>query len=130
MIRMLSFTAAFLLAGTVHAQDKIYKWQRYAVGTQSIHLVFAAHINAECMSKGESRLAIIQPPKNGTLTSENVADYSSFTGTYAKCDDKKIDGLRVIFTAKPGFKGKDRLVFAVVYVDGDIRRYEVDMTVW
>lgn len=128
--RLIILLAMLFCSHAALAQTEVNKWQRYAVGDQVIHLVFATHIDFECASKGESRLAIIQPPKNGKLTGSMEAGYSSFTGTYTKCNEKKIDGLRVVFTANPGFKGKDKFVFAVVYVDGEIRRYEIDMTVW
>lgn len=116
-------------AGQAEAQNQRHKWQRAAVGTQPIELVFATHIDLECKSKGESKLVISQAPKKGLLTGSQHQGFSEFNGAYAKCDDKKVDGLRVVYTASPGFKGKDKFVFLVVYSDGETRRYEIDMTV-
>jgi hypothetical protein len=129
MIRFLALAAALGFASQAEAQNQRNKWQRAAVGTQPIELVFATHIDMDCKSKGESRLVISQAPKNGLLTGSQHQAFSEFTGAYAKCDDKKVDGLRVVYAASPGFKGKDKFVFIVVYSDGETRRYDVDMTV-
>jgi hypothetical protein len=112
------------------AENQRHKWQRAAVGTQPIALVFATHIDMDCKTKGESKLVILQAPKNGLLTGSQHQGFSEFTGAYAKCDDKKVEGLRVLYTAKPDFKGKDKFTFMVVYSDGETRRYEIDMTVY
>jgi hypothetical protein len=129
MIRYLAIAAALAFAGQAEAQNQRNKWQRAAVGTQPIELVFATHIDMDCKSKGESRLVISQAPKNGLLTGSQHQGFSEFTGAHAKCDDKKVDGLRVVYVASPGFKGKDKFSFIVVYSDGETRRYDVDMTV-
>jgi hypothetical protein len=129
MIRYFALLAALTFAGQAEAQNQRHKWQRAAVGTQPIELVFATHIDLDCKSKGESKLVISQAPKNGLLTGSQHQGFSEFTGAYAKCDDKRVDGLRVVYAASPGFKGKDKFTFIVVYSDGETRRYEVDMTV-
>lgn len=130
MYRYAITLAALLCASGAQAQNSTNKWQRYAVGTQPIQLVFATHIDMDCKSKGESKLAMIQAPKGGMLTGAIETGFSEFTGQYAKCNDRKVEGLRVKYTANPTFKGKDRFVFVVVYSDGETRRYEIDMTVW
>ncbi|MBN8532700.1 MAG: hypothetical protein J0L51_01295 [Rhizobiales bacterium] len=130
MIRYFAIAAALAFAGQAEAQNQRHKWQRAAVGTQPIELVFATHIDMDCKSKGESRLVISQAPKNGLLTGSQHQGFSEFSGSYAKCEDRKVDGLRVVYAASPGFKGKDRFTFIVVYSDGETRRYDVEMTVY
>lgn len=119
-------------APVVMAEEKPVKLQRFSAGAQNIQLVFATYIEKDCSSKGESRLAIVTPPRHGKLTSSPAVDFSNFgeTGAHAKCNDKKIPGLKVHYLANDGFKGKDKFAFLVIYMDGDTRRYEVDMTVW
>jgi hypothetical protein len=129
MIRLLAAVSLLAFSGQAEAQNQRHKWQRSAVGTQPIELVFATHIDIDCKSKGESKLVVVQAPKNGLLTGSQHQGFSEFTGSYAKCDDKKVDGLRVVYAASPGFKGKDKFTFIVVYSDGETRRYELDMTV-
>jgi hypothetical protein len=129
MNRLILVLAALVLASQAQAQNQRNKWQRAAVGSQPIELVFATHIDLDCKAKGESKLVVERAPKNGLLTGSQHNGFSEFTGAYAKCDDKKVDGLRVVYAASPGFKGKDRFVFIVVYSDGETRRYDVDMTV-
>jgi hypothetical protein len=130
MIRYFAIAAALAFAGQAEAQNQRHKWQRAAVGTQPIELVFATHIDMDCKSKGESRLVISQAPKNGLLTGSQHQGFSEFSGSYAKCEDRKVDGLRVVYAASPGFKGKDRFTFIVVYSDGETRHYDVEMTVY
>jgi hypothetical protein len=48
---------------------------------------------------------------------------------YARCSEHEIVGTTVIYTPRPSFAGEDSFSFRLRFVDGEVRRITVNVTV-
>jgi hypothetical protein len=120
-----------MLPGIAAAKDTRERVEKSAVGDQEITVRTAYNLDKACKSVGETRMAIIAAPKNGTLTSRMVDLFPSFKKDNDRfvCNDKLAPAIGAFYKAKPGFTGTDRFSFTFVFEDGESWRYDVTMKV-
>jgi hypothetical protein len=76
---------------------------------------------------------VITKPANGTLVTASgpyVINVNRFTGAQSNCAGKTVTALRVYYTSKPGFHGKDNFVLEATYRAGlvvAVDRFTVDV---
>ena len=123
---------AFSAAGPALSQTKTQTSQLYSVGTQSVQLKTAYHLDRECKPIGITRMAVIDAPKHGTLTDQSIELFTTFSDSNPNkhCNERKSPAIGVYYAAKDGFKGKDNFSFVLVFSDGESWRYNIKMTVW
>lgn len=131
MVRLVSFVFFVISASGVLAQQN-KPLQLFAVGDQEIMVRRGISLEQDCKPNTPIKIAIIKPPKNGTLSEASRPGYSNYTKENPRfaCNSKPVESITALYRAKSGFKGRDRFEFAIVYHDGTFSRYAVDMTVW
>lgn len=131
---------AFLTAALValaapagHAQAQVVKKsvKKTAAGAQEIELDHAYHLTRDCAGEGPIRVALINPPRHGALQERATEVYPAFKQDSPRfaCNQKKVPATAAFYKAKEGFRGVDKFVFALVFSDGEMWRYEAEVTV-
>ncbi len=132
-LSFLALTLAFMAnAGAIAQDHKNKKLQKSAVGDQEVQLEYMFNIDRDCKPYGEIRFVILKPPANGTVTFRPYVVASAFKQDHQSyhCNKNKSVATAAYYVAKPGFKGTDKLKFAIVFHDGESWTYDVEMTVW
>jgi hypothetical protein len=105
--------------------------QEYKAATafsgNELRLYVMNQVNADCTSGLRPDVHVVNPPANGSIRMEPVAQTVDRVATdpMAKCNGKKVDGLAVFYTSKFAYVGLDKLVLEADFHTGNIRRYEV-----
>jgi hypothetical protein len=70
---------------------------------------FFAALNPDCSSAGDSVARITKEPQNGSVEIENSGGYTNFPEKNQRypCNLKLSQGLKINYTPKEGFVGKD-----------------------
>ena len=70
---------------------------------------FFAAVNPDCSSVGEADARVTKQPDNGTVEVENGTGFTNYPDNNQRhpCNLKQTPGLRVNYTSKEGFIGKD-----------------------
>jgi hypothetical protein len=116
------FIAALLLAGASQdalAQQAPPRSLSATVPTGKKRLVgFYANLNPDCSVVGETDARVIKQPENGTVEVESGTGFSNYPDSNQRhaCNLKPSQGVRVIYSSKEGFIGKD--TFEVEFLGG------------
>ncbi len=70
---------------------------------------FFASLNADCSPNGDIQSRLIKPPANGTAELEDGPGYTNYPiiNQRYSCNNRQVMGVRVFYTSKDGFTGKD-----------------------
>jgi hypothetical protein len=70
---------------------------------------FFTSINPDCSSAGDIDPRIIKQPQNGTVEVEPGPGFANYPANNPRnvCNTKQVQGIRVKYTSKEGFAGKD-----------------------
>jgi len=116
------FIAALLLAGAsqdVLAQQVPPVSLSPTVPTGKKRLVgFFTSLNPDCSVLGETEARVIKQPENGTVEVETGTGFTNYLDNNQRhaCNLKPSPGMRVNYTSKEGFIGKDS--FEVEFLGG------------
>lgn len=116
------FVAVLLLAGAsqdVFAQQPPPANLSPVVPTGKKRLVgFFTSLNPDCSSVGEIDARVTKEPENGTVEVENGIGFTTYLENNQRyaCNLKPSPGLRVNYTSKEGFMGKD--TFRIEFLGG------------
>jgi hypothetical protein len=79
---------------------------------------FFTGLNPDCSSTGEIEARVIKQPENGTVDVEPGTGFTNFPETNQRyaCNLKPSPGVRINYTSKDGFVGKD--AFEVEFLGG------------
>jgi hypothetical protein len=116
------FIAALLLAGAsqdVRAQQLPPANFSATVPTSKKRLVgFFASLNPDCSAIGEIDARVIRQPENGTVEIETGTGFTNYADNNQRhaCNLKPSPGVRVNYTSKDGFIGRD--AFEVEFLAG------------
>jgi hypothetical protein len=71
---------------------------------------FFTSLNADCSPNGDIQSRLIKPPANGTVELVDGPGYPTYLPTNQRfiCNRHQVMGVRVFYTSKDGFVGKDR----------------------
>jgi hypothetical protein len=71
---------------------------------------FFAPINPDCTSAGDTDSRVIKQPHNGTVELEPGSGFATYPATNPRsaCNAKQVQGVKIIYTSKEGFTGKDQ----------------------
>jgi hypothetical protein len=141
MKRLLTTTAVLISAGLgltgCQTTNPSAQWgrvdilNRSVVAGGSIEAESFHHIERDCKSKTLPRLRVVVPPAGGTLSGRPTTMFPSYgpTSPYARCNNRRVPALGVFFAARPGFRGTDTARFEVVWSDGDVWTYTLNVDV-
>lgn len=127
----LSFWLLIASIASANAQ-KIEQLKLYAAGDQEIMLRRGYSLTPDCEPNRPTKIAIIVQPKNGTISERVHLGFPNYEkdNVRMKCNEKRVEGVAAFYKANPGFKGVDKMEFAIVYNDGGAKRFKVEMVVW
>lgn len=89
---------------------------------------FFAPLNPDCTSAGDTDSRIIKQPQSGTVELEPGSGFVNYPATNIRsaCNSKSVQGVRIIYTAKEGFIGRDQFEVEFLAGGGDaIWKYSV-----
>lgn len=88
-------------------------------------------LEVDCKNTGYATIKITNPPKNGKVRSMRVMAFSSFSddNDRSKCNNRRTPAVRVFYSAKKAFTGSDEFSYEVFWVDGDVWKRRVSVTV-
>lgn len=135
MRTIISATSLLLIFTTSAALAEVEKektLKRSSVGDQEIQIEYFYHIARDCQSLGEIRIAIVSPPKNGTITPKTIEVNPTYKQDNPRyhCNKELTKALAVTYKANPGFRGTEKFRYAFVFYDGTATFRTVEMTVW
>lgn len=141
MKRQLTTTAVLFAAGlglagcqttNPNAQfGRVDSLNRTVVLGGSIEVESFHHIERDCKSKTLPRLRVVAPPAGGTLSSRPTTMFPSYaaSNSFSRCNNRRVPALGVFYNARPGFRGPDTAKFEVVWTDGDVWTYTLNVDV-
>jgi hypothetical protein len=70
---------------------------------------FFASLNADCTTNGDVQSRLIKQPANGTVELDDGIGYPVYPPANPRyvCNSRQVMGVRVFYTSKDGFTGKD-----------------------
>jgi hypothetical protein len=96
------------------AQERVFRTAKAAPGKQ-IRLSVAGNVTKECTPGPLPEMAVITPPKNGTLA---IRDGNMKAGSLKRCPDLRVPVRGVFYMANPSFSGTEEVVYEVKRSDG------------
>jgi hypothetical protein len=102
-----------------------------AVPGERIRLWWATMVNPDCTAAGTITTDVLTPPRHGDAVLSDDPFYPNFLPPNPRvaCDELKVPGKQLFYTAAAGFKGHDKMVFRSATTEGRIRRVIVDIDV-
>jgi len=78
---------------------------------------FFAALNPDCSLAGEVDGRLIKKPQNGSVELEQGLGFTSYrqNSPFSVCNTKQVQGIRIKYTSKEGYIGKD--AFEVEFLD-------------
>jgi hypothetical protein len=114
-------SGAIVLAMTlaVGADAQVYgRYDKAMVAGGTLKLAHYASINADCTSRGPTKIRIVSGPSSGTIRMAQRVDYGHFGGDFQQCSAVKVAGESVSYTPQRGFTGTDSVQLDVFYASG------------
>ena len=91
-----------------------------------------ATVGASCAVTDQARASMLSRPRFGvvrtTLAAGDVVLAPSGS-LYSSCNEHRMVGTTVIYTPRPDFTGEDSFSFRLRFVNGEVRRITVNVTV-
>ncbi len=91
-----------------------------------------ATVGPSCTVTNQAKVSVLSRPRFGVArTALAWGDLVLAPGgpLYPRCNEHKIVGMTVIYTPRPDFTGEDGFSFRLRFVDGEVRRITVVVTV-
>ena len=84
---------------------------------------FLASVNPDCSSPGIPTVRLIEGPSDGVLTTDKALDFKAFprTNLRARCNAKRVRGLKLLYQSTTEFFGTDRVRLLVISASGGER---------
>ena len=104
---------------------------RAAIGSAQIVIWGGAAVDPDCSPHPGSTLAVVEPPAHGQVRVVEEPIYVTFPpgNPRAACNDRKVPGRHVYYTANAGYAGHDKVVLEGSDEEGHVRRVTVDVDV-
>lgn len=127
-------TALALLALTASpaaAVTRSSNFEKTALSGQEIYLYGGSTLDPDCSSEGRDSLRAISGPSHGNIriVRGKVFAHYSKKDERAKCNSRKVDGLKAFYRSKPGFKGWDHVTLSVHTYMGESFKATADIHV-
>ncbi|RWF40463.1 MAG: hypothetical protein EOS46_29500 [Mesorhizobium sp.] len=92
-----------------------FSYEKTALSGQEIFLYGGSTLNPDCSKAGKDDLRAISGPSHGKLMIMNGKTYAHYAkkDARAKCDSRKVDGIKVVYRSAPGFKGRDEVTLSL-----------------
>ncbi len=105
--------------------------ERSALAGSSVQVDSFHHIERDCRAAGLPRLRVVSAPAGGTLSSKATTAFPSYPAgnPYSACNNRRVPSLGVVYTARPGFSGRDTARFELYWSDGDVWTYTLNVNV-
>jgi hypothetical protein len=70
---------------------------------------FFTSLNADCSTNGDIQSRLIKPPANGSVELDDGIGYPTYPRDNQRviCNSRQVMGVRVFYTSKEGYTGKD-----------------------
>jgi hypothetical protein len=106
------------LATPSSAEERTLK--RTVVTGKILKVTTTYFAHPDCSAPELPDVRLISGPSNGSISLKNSSDFPNFpeSNLRFRCNTKKIPSRQVLYRPAPGFIGKDRFSFKVVYPDG------------
>lgn len=120
MPKALGFLILLLgLSTSAAAADQV----RTVPSGKNVRIDFFASVNPDCSSIGLPTVRLIDGPGNGVITTDKARDFMSFpqTNVRAKCNKRRLAGLKLLYQSTTEFFGIDRVRLLVISASGGER---------
>jgi hypothetical protein len=91
-----------------------------------------ATVGSSCTVMQQAKASVLSRPRFGAARTALAWGDVALAPTgllYPRCNEHKIVGTTVIYTPRPGFTGEDSFSFRLRFVNGEVRRITVNVTV-
>ena len=107
-------------AGQAAAWGNSKTLTRTALSGKQINVYDGASVNPDCSNAGPVDLKAVSGPSHGKISIVNAKTFPHFTKSNIrwKCNFRKVDGIKVLYRSKPGFKGEDEVALSVHTYEG------------
>jgi hypothetical protein len=113
-IAITGFAAMFMAASGVWSAEKTMNLSRNAKSGEDSRLAHSGRWDRSCNSL-PVKITFIRQPQNGTAWSveadEVLPPSTPGSGDTGQCAGKTINGKKIMYRSKPGFRGKDTVVY-------------------
>ena len=120
LLTIFAFANAIVFSTSAYAQSAVE-----AGGTVRLHGYMI--VDLDCKSAGDLNISMILDPKLGSLEIVKSLEHPKFVPTNPRyhCNEKLLPNTAVLYHAKKGVSGLDRLSYDVLYPTGRARRQSV-----
>lgn len=145
---ILTGLAALLLCAAAAAQERHYdvtvrsasdrsdaiqkvRVSKAVIGSAQIVIWGGAAIDPDCSPHPGSTLAVVEPPAHGAVKVVEEGIYVAFppANPRSACNNRKVPGRKVYYTANNGYSGRDKVVLQGASDDGRVRNVTIDINV-
>ena len=115
-------------------QDKAYQKinvSKAAIGSSQIVIWGGAAIDPDCSQHPGATLTVLEQPTHGAVRVVEEPVYVTFPpgNPRAVCNNRKVPGRHVYYTANAGYTGHDKVVLEGASEDGHVRHVTIDVDV-
>jgi hypothetical protein len=91
-----------------------------------------ATVGPSCTVTKQAKASVLSRPRFGaarTALAWGDLALAPAGPLYPRCNERKIVGTTVVYTPRPGFTGEDSFSFRLRFVDGEVRKITVNVTI-
>jgi hypothetical protein len=105
--------------------------ERTALSGKEIDIYEGSSVNPDCSNAGPVDLKAVSGPTHGKISIINAKTFPHFAKSNIrwKCNFRKVDGIKVLYRSKPGFKGEDKVALSVHTYEGASYSITIDVKV-
>lgn len=118
-------------AGPAAAFGNSKTYEKTTLSGKEIFIYGGSTLNPDCSKAGQDDVRAVAGPSHGRVSIVNAKTYAHYGkgDARAKCDSRKVDGIKVLYRSKPGFKGQDQVVLSVHTYFGGAYRAVININV-
>ena len=120
---MSSATGLLLLVLAMSTSAEAADQVRTVPSGKNQRIDFFASVNPDCSSVGLPTVRLVDGPSNGVITTDKARDFMAFplTNIRARCNARRVAGLRLFYQSTTEFFGVDRVRLIVISASGGER---------
>lgn len=106
-------------------------YEKTTLSGKEIFIYGGSTLNPDCSRAGKDDVRAVSGPSHGKVSIVDAKTYAHYAkgDARAKCNSRKVDGIKVLYRSKPGFKGQDQVVLSVHTYFGEAYRAVININV-
>ncbi|TPL86181.1 hypothetical protein FJ948_24425 [Mesorhizobium sp. B2-3-12] len=113
------------------ASNRTFTYQKTALSGRDVYFFGGASLNVDCSSEGRDDVRVVSGPSHGNvkLVHDKVFTHYNKSNDRAKCNLRKVNGIKALYRSSPSFKGWDQVTISVHTYDGNAFKYVTNIKV-